>query len=94
MAGLLGSRSSVATERRLRAKADLLADALGLSDFLDKQVPASVRHARGSRSPRRWHDPDILLLDEPSSGMGPEEARQLGTTSSSCGGGSGCRSCD
>src|SRR5688572_27807050 len=38
IAGMLGSRSSVSSERRLTARAGLLAEALGLSDFLDQQV--------------------------------------------------------
>ncbi len=38
-------------------------------------------------------DPEVLLLDEPSSGMGPEEAaRSSATRCSSCAGSSACRS--
>ena len=80
VSGMLGSRSSVASERRLRARADLLAEALGLSDFLDQQV-AGLPYGTLKRieiATALATDPDVLLLDEPSSGMGPEEAHRLG----------------
>jgi branched-chain amino acid transport system ATP-binding protein len=80
VSGMLGSRSSVATERRLRARADALADALGLAEFLDQQV-AGLPYGTLKRieiATALATDPDVLLLDEPSSGMGPEEAHQLG----------------
>jgi branched-chain amino acid transport system ATP-binding protein len=80
VAGMLGSRASVASERRLRARSDLLAEALGLSDFLDAQV-AGLPYGTLKRieiATALATDPDVLLLDEPSSGMGPEEAHRLG----------------
>ena len=80
LAGMLGSRGSVASERRLRRKADALADVLGLADLLDTQV-AGLPYGTLKRveiATVLATDPDVLLLDEPSSGMGPEEAHQLG----------------
>ena len=77
---MLGSRSSVASERRLGARADLLAEALGLADLLDEQV-AGLPYGTLKRieiATALATDPDVLLLDEPSSGMGPEEAHRLG----------------
>jgi branched-chain amino acid transport system ATP-binding protein len=82
IAGMLGSRASYVSERLLRAKADALADVLGLGDLLDTQV-AGLPYGTLKRieiATVLATDPEVLLLDEPSSGMGPEEARQLGDT--------------
>ena len=80
LAGMFGSRASVASERRCASKADALADVLGLTDLLDTQV-AGLPYGTLKRveiATVLATDPDVLLLDEPSSGMGPEEAHQLG----------------
>jgi branched-chain amino acid transport system ATP-binding protein len=80
--GMLGSRTSFAGERRLRARADALADVLGLGDLLDTQV-AGLSYGTLKRveiATVLATDPAVLLLDEPSSGMGPEEAHRLGET--------------
>jgi branched-chain amino acid transport system ATP-binding protein len=82
VAGMMGSRRSVASERLLRAKADALADVLGLGDLLDTQV-AGLPYGTLKRveiATVLATDPEVLLLDEPSSGMGPEEAHRLGDT--------------
>ncbi len=82
ISGMLGSRTSIVTERRLRSKADALADALGLGDLLDTQV-AGLPYGTLKRveiATVLATDPEVLLLDEPSSGMGPEEAHRLGDT--------------
>ena len=82
VAGMLGSVRSVAGERVLKAKADRLAESLGLADLLDTQV-AGLPYGTLKRveiATVLATDPDVLLLDEPSSGMGPEEAHQLGDT--------------
>ncbi|MGI9053554.1 MAG: ABC transporter ATP-binding protein [Ilumatobacteraceae bacterium] len=82
LGGLLGSRTSLSTERALRSKADALAGALGLGDLLDTQV-AGLPYGTLKRveiATVLATDPEILLLDEPSSGMGPEEAHRLGDT--------------
>src|SRR3954463_11359824 len=79
-AGLIGTPGVAAEERALADKADAILELLGLQD---------VRNARvGGLSYGTLKllelgcalatEPDILLLDEPSSGMGPEEAHQLG----------------
>jgi branched-chain amino acid transport system ATP-binding protein len=70
----------VASERRQRARADSLAEALGLSDFLDQQVAGLPNGTlkRSESGTALATDPDVMLLDEPSSGMGPEEAHRLG----------------
>ncbi|HSE09936.1 MAG TPA: ABC transporter ATP-binding protein [Nocardioidaceae bacterium] len=80
--GIAGSPASFAEERRVRERGDQI---LGLLD-LDH-----VRHERVADLPygvlKRVEiaavlatDPDLLLLDEPGSGMGPEEAHELGDT--------------
>jgi branched-chain amino acid transport system ATP-binding protein len=82
VAGMMGTRRSVATERLLRVKADALADVLGLGDLLDTQV-AGLPYGTLKRieiATVLATDPEVLLLDEPSSGMGPEEAHRLGDT--------------
>ena len=80
VSGMLGTFESRRTERELRAKADALAEVLGLADLLDTQV-AGLPYGTLKRveiATVLATDPEILLLDEPSSGMGPEEAHQLG----------------
>jgi branched-chain amino acid transport system ATP-binding protein len=82
VAGMLGSRESRSTERQLRRRADALAGALGLGDLLDSQV-AGLPYGTLKRveiATVLATDPEVLLLDEPSSGMGPEEAHRLGDT--------------
>jgi branched-chain amino acid transport system ATP-binding protein len=82
VAGMMGSRGSFASERLLRAKADALADVLGMGDLLDTQV-AGLPYGTLKRveiATVLATDPEVLLLDEPSSGMGPEEAHRLGDT--------------
>jgi branched-chain amino acid transport system ATP-binding protein len=80
MSGLLGTQRSFREERDLGAKADAILDLLGLDDVRDKQVgglPYGTLKLLELGCALAT-DPDILLLDEPSSGMGPEEAHELG----------------
>jgi len=82
VSGMLGGARSLRTERMLRTKADLLAESLDLGDLLDTQV-AGLPYGTLKRveiATVLATDPDVLLLDEPSSGMGPEEAHRLGDT--------------
>ena len=79
-AGLVGSSRSRAEERELAAKADAILDLLGLADVRDKRVGGL---SYGTLKLLELGcalatDPAVLLLDEPSSGMGPEESDQLG----------------
>ena len=73
----------MASERQLRARADAARRGRsGLGDLLDTQV-AGLPYGTLKRveiATVLATDPDVLLLDEPSSGMGPEEAHQLGDT--------------
>ncbi|MEX2291321.1 MAG: ABC transporter ATP-binding protein [Mycobacteriales bacterium] len=78
--GLLGSGRSLRTERQLQAKAEAILDLLGLADIRDMQVGGQ---SYGTLKLLELGcalatDPDILLLDEPTSGMGPEESDELG----------------
>ena len=82
LAGMLGAPSTFAAERELRRRGEAVADVMGLGEFLDRQVaglPYGVLK-RVEIATVLATDPDVLLLDEPSSGMGPEEAHQLGDT--------------
>lgn len=82
LAGMLGSPRSFAVERSLARKADAIAEVMGLGDILDSWVtglPYGVLK-RVEIATVLATDPDVLLLDEPSSGMGPEEAHELGNT--------------
>ena len=80
LAAVMGAPRSFAEERRLRV------NALEVLDFLD------LTHLKNERLDGLPYgtlklieigtvlatDPDVLLLDEPSSGMGPDEAHQFG----------------
>jgi branched-chain amino acid transport system ATP-binding protein len=82
VAGMLGAPRTFRTERELRARADLLLEVLDLGDLADTRVaglPYGVLK-RVEVATVLATDPDVLLLDEPSSGMGPEEAHKLGDT--------------
>jgi branched-chain amino acid transport system ATP-binding protein len=79
-AGLIGSDEVTAEERELAARADAVLELLGLQDVRDKRVgslPYGILKLLELGCALAT-DPDILLLDEPSSGMGPEEAHDLG----------------
>jgi branched-chain amino acid transport system ATP-binding protein len=80
MSGLLGSGTSFREERELDEKADAILDLLGLSSIRDTRVGGL---SYGTLKLLELGcalatDPDVLLLDEPSSGMGPEESDELG----------------
>jgi branched-chain amino acid transport system ATP-binding protein len=78
--GLLATGASLRAERRLEAKADAILDLLGLSHIRDQRVGGQ---SYGTLKLLELGcalatDPDILLLDEPTSGMGPDESDELG----------------
>jgi branched-chain amino acid transport system ATP-binding protein len=82
VAGMVGAPQSFLREGVLTDRAEALADLLGLTELLDTQVaglPYGVLK-RVEVATVLATDPDVLLLDEPSSGMGPEEAHRLGDT--------------
>jgi branched-chain amino acid transport system ATP-binding protein len=77
---LLGSPKSFMEERHLRRRADLLLEILDLGHLADTRV-AGLPYGTLKRieiATVLATDPDLLLLDEPGSGMGPEEAHRLG----------------
>ena len=78
--GLLGVGKTWQGEREMTAKAEAILDLLGLSHIRDKRVGGQ---SYGTLKLLELGcalatDPDILLLDEPTSGMGPEESDELG----------------
>src|SRR3954454_6970288 len=80
LAGMLASPSSVRTERALARRADAILEILHLDHLRDRPVqglPYGVLK-RVEIATALATDPDLLMLDEPGSGMGPEEADQLG----------------
>jgi branched-chain amino acid transport system ATP-binding protein len=82
LAGMVGIPRTWSSEREMKARADTLLEILGLADLADTQVaglPYGVLK-RVELATVLATDPDVLLLDEPSSGMGPEEAHRLGDT--------------
>jgi branched-chain amino acid transport system ATP-binding protein len=82
LGGIFGSPGSFSEEAELRLNAEEILDFLGLLPMAREEVGAlpygiqkTVDLAMALAT-----DPDLLLLDEPSSGMGPEEAHRLGET--------------
>jgi branched-chain amino acid transport system ATP-binding protein len=80
--GMLGSPPSFAEEAELRLNAEEILDFLGLMPVAKEEVGGLPYGTQKmcDLAMALATDPDILLLDEPSSGMGPEEAHQLGDT--------------
>jgi branched-chain amino acid transport system ATP-binding protein len=80
VAGMIGSPASVRDERMLRQRADAILEILGLDHLRDLPVQGLSYGTlkRVEIATALATDPDVLLLDEPSSGMGPEEAHHLG----------------
>jgi branched-chain amino acid transport system ATP-binding protein len=78
--GLLGLGKALTAEKRLTERADAILDLLGLQSIRDQKVGGQ---SYGTLKLLELGcalatDPDILLLDEPTSGMGPEESDELG----------------
>lgn len=79
-AALLGTPRSYALERRSRGYAMEVLDFLGLAHLADSSLdglPYGTLKLIEVATVLAT-DPDVLLLDEPSSGMGPEEAHAFG----------------
>ncbi|MGH3348426.1 MAG: ABC transporter ATP-binding protein [Nocardioides sp.] len=82
ISGMLGLPASFAEERDLADRGHQILELLRLRDVTDARVadlPYGVLK-RVEIAAVLATDPDLLLLDEPGSGMGPEEAHQLGDT--------------
>ena len=80
LSGILGTGTVMSEERAITARADALLELLGLRDVRDtviSSLPYGVQKLLELGCALAT-EPDLLLLDEPSSGMGPEEAHQLG----------------
>jgi branched-chain amino acid transport system ATP-binding protein len=80
--GIAGSPATFAEERRVRERSDLILGLLDLDEVAGDRVadlPYGVLK-RVEIAAVLATDPDVLLLDEPGSGMGPEEAHALGDT--------------
>ena len=78
--GLVGAGPTWREEKVLEERAEAILDLLGLSSIRDSRVGGL---SYGTLKLLELGcalatDPDILLLDEPSSGMGPEESEELG----------------
>jgi branched-chain amino acid transport system ATP-binding protein len=78
--GLIGAGKTWQGEREMTAKAEAILDLLGLADIRDKRVGGQ---SYGTLKLLELGcalatDPDVLLLDEPTSGMGPDESDELG----------------
>ena len=78
--GLLGLGPTRREERELEQKADLILELLGLSDIRGSIV-GNLSYGTLKLLELGCAlatDPDVLLLDEPTSGMGPAESDELG----------------
>jgi len=80
VAGIVGSPTSWRAEKVLRQRADAILEILGLDQLRNLPVQGLSYGTlkRVEIATALATDPDVLLLDEPSSGMGPEEAHRLG----------------
>jgi len=81
-AGVLGLPATYLEERRLSRRAETLAEMLGLSGLLDRPVDGlpygMLKHVELAAVLAT--DPDLVLLDEPTSGMGPAETSAFAAT--------------
>jgi len=80
LGGMLGSPVSVRAERALERRSDAILELLHLGHLRDRPVqglPYGVLK-RVEIATALATDPDLLMLDEPGSGMGPDEADALG----------------
>jgi branched-chain amino acid transport system ATP-binding protein len=78
--GMLGMPTTFAEERRISSRGGQILELLDLGDVARLRVadlPYGVLK-RVEIAAVLATDPDLLLLDEPGSGMGPEEAERLG----------------
>ena len=78
--GFTGVATVRQREKDLVAHAEAILDLLGLSDIRDRRIGALPYGTLKllELGCALATDPDVLLLDEPSSGMGPEESHELG----------------
>jgi len=82
LAGMLGLAGTWHRERELRRDAAEIIDYFGLEDVADErtgELPYGVRKTC-DMAMALASDPKMLLLDEPASGLSPEEAHGLGDT--------------
>ncbi len=80
LGGVLGAPRSFAEERRLKVNALEVLDFLDLAHLKDRKLdglPYGTLKLIEIGTVLAT-DPDVVLLDEPSSGMGPDEAHQFG----------------
>jgi branched-chain amino acid transport system ATP-binding protein len=80
LAGMLGLPATYDEERRIAHRGRQILELLDLSDVATARV-ADLPYGLLKRveiAAVLATDPDLLLLDEPGSGMGPEEAERLG----------------
>ena len=80
LGGILGTPRVLTEERKLRANAMEVLDFMGLAEHADSMLdglPYGTLKLIEIATVLAT-DPDLLLLDEPSSGMGPDEAHQFG----------------
>jgi branched-chain amino acid transport system ATP-binding protein len=80
LGGVFGAPRSFAEERRLRANGIEVLDFLDVAHLADEKLdglPYGTLKLLEIATVLAT-DPDVILLDEPSSGMGPEEAHDLG----------------
>jgi branched-chain amino acid transport system ATP-binding protein len=78
--GITGAGTVRQREKELVGHAEAILDLLGLADIRDKRIGALPYGTLKllELGCALATDPDVLLLDEPSSGMGPEESHELG----------------
>jgi branched-chain amino acid transport system ATP-binding protein len=78
--GITGTSVVRQREKDLVAHAEVILDLLGLSAIRDRRIGALPYGTLKllELGCALATDPELLLLDEPSSGMGPEESHQLG----------------
>jgi branched-chain amino acid transport system ATP-binding protein len=80
LAGMFGSPRTFEIESHISGRAEAILDLMGLRHLAGTRVQGLSYGVlkRLELAAVLATDPDILLLDEPGSGMGPEEAESLG----------------